>query len=54
MNQRDFTGLNDDVKERFLPFLQDISDALGDRMLSASVTGSALTADYVPKRSDVR
>jgi hypothetical protein len=45
--------LADSVKERFDPFMTDMLSMEKDNVHSIYITGSALTADYNPGRSDI-
>ncbi len=43
----------EDAKKRFTPFLDELLDSSKEKIYSVQATGSALTPDYNPKRSDI-
>ena len=45
--------LNQEVAERFKPFQDEILSRYKENILSINITGSALTGDYMPGKSDV-
>ena len=45
--------LNDEAAERFKPFQEEILRRYKDNIQSITITGSALTDDFVPGKSDV-
>jgi len=45
--------LNDEVAERFKPFQEEILRHYKDNIQSITITGSALTDDFIPGKSDV-
>ncbi len=46
-------NLNDEVKARFKPFLDEILSSCKENIHSVHITGSALTEDFNPKISDI-
>ncbi len=50
MNEHD---LNEQVKKRFNPFLEEVLNRHKDKLHSIHIIGSALTQDFDPKSSDI-
>ncbi len=48
-----FNGLRDDVAKAFGRFLDRITSEYKGNIHSVHITGSAITADYIPKKSDI-
>jgi len=46
-------NLNDDILQKFKPFLDEILTDYQEKIDSIYITGSALTADFNPKMSDI-
>jgi hypothetical protein len=46
-------GLRKEVRERFVPFAEEVLEGYGENLHSIHITGSSLTEDFVPSKSDI-
>ncbi len=52
-NSANLPGLSPQMQENIRAFLQDILTSLPEKVLSVTLTGSCVTGDYLPGKSDI-